>query len=73
MIDTGWIYVVVDGDRAGSALHTVLVDDIDALLGALAQRGITSGPLETIEDVGVRHAYITDPDGNRLQVGRPPR
>lgn len=72
LTDTGWIFVVADPARAGSARHTVLVDDIDAFLRGLAERGIATGPVETMEDVGVRHAYVTDPDGNRLQVGQPP-
>lgn len=71
LTDTGWMYVVVDAARAGSAQHTVLVDDIDGFLAGLAERGIAGGPVETM-DVGVRHAYVTDPDGNRLQVGEPP-
>ena len=71
LTDTGWIYVIADPARAGSALHTLLVEDIDAFLGGLAERGIASGPVETM-DGGVRHAYVTDPDGNRLQVGQPP-
>lgn len=72
LTDTGWICLVADASQAGSARHTVLVDDIDTFLAGLAERGITSGPVETMGDVGVRHAYITDPDGNRLQVGQPP-
>ena len=28
MNETGWIYVIVDPGRAGSALHTLLVDDL---------------------------------------------
>ena len=71
LTDTGWIYVVADAARAGSAQHTVLVDDIDAFLAGLSQRGIVSGPVERMA-VGVRHVYLTDPDGNRLQVGEPP-
>jgi hypothetical protein len=29
--DSGWIYVVEDAGRAGRALVTVLVDDLDAM------------------------------------------
>jgi hypothetical protein len=69
--DTGWIYVVVDPDRAGSALNTLLVDDLDALLAGLAERGVVVAPVEIIGD-GVRRTTVVDPDGNRLQVGQPP-
>jgi catechol 2,3-dioxygenase-like lactoylglutathione lyase family enzyme len=69
--DTGWIYVVVDPDRAGSALHTLLVDDLDAFLAGLADRGVVAARVEIIGD-GVRRTTLTDPDGNRLNVGQPP-
>jgi hypothetical protein len=39
MSETGWIYVIADAQRAGSTLHTLLVDDIDELLVALRERG----------------------------------
>lgn len=71
LTDTGWIYVVVDAEQAGSGLHTLLVEDIDAFLAGVASRGIDGGPVEVM-GAGVRHAYLTDPDGNRLQVGQPP-
>jgi predicted enzyme related to lactoylglutathione lyase len=69
--DAGWIYIIADVDRAGSSLNTLLVDDLDAFLADLTERGIAAGPVETIGD-GVRGTVITDPDGNRLQVGQPP-
>ena len=71
LTETGWIYIVVDPDRAGSALNTLLVDDLDTFLTGLSDRGITTSPVTTIGD-GVRRTEITDPDGNRLQVGQPP-
>lgn len=69
--DTGWIYVVVDPDRAGSALNTLLVDDLDGFLAGLAARGVLSTPVEVIGD-GVRRTTVVDPNGNRLNVGQPP-
>ncbi len=57
--------------RAGSALHTLLVDDLDAFLAELATRGVDTGPVETIGDA-VRRTTVTDADGNRLNVGQPP-
>lgn len=71
LTDTGWIYIVVDAARAGSARNTVLVDDLDAFLAGLTERGMTAGPVDIIGD-GVRRTDVTDPDGNRLQVGQPP-
>ena len=59
------------GGRAGSALNTLLVDDLDRFLADLAERDIESGRIETMGN-GVRVAVVTDPDGNRIQVGQPP-
>ena len=71
LTETGWIYVIADAGRAGSALNTLLVDDLDAFLAGLAERKVMAGPVKTIGD-GVRVTVVTDPDGNRLQVGQPP-
>jgi predicted enzyme related to lactoylglutathione lyase len=70
MTETGWIYLVADDERAGSALNTLLVEDLEALLAELTERGIASGPVETIGN-GVRVVVLTDPDGNRLKLGQP--
>jgi glyoxylase I family protein len=59
--DTGWVYVIADRGRVGSAQNTILVDDLAGILAALAERGIASGPVETFGN-GVRRATVTDPD-----------
>ena len=66
-----WVYVVQDAGRAGHGLLTVLVDDLDAQLAGLAERGLTTDPVETMDN-GVRTAEIRDPDGNLLKFGQPP-
>jgi catechol 2,3-dioxygenase-like lactoylglutathione lyase family enzyme len=71
LTETGWIYLISDAVLAGSALHTLLVDDLDAFLADLADHAITAGPIETIGGT-VRHSIVTDPDGNRLNVGQVP-
>lgn len=71
MSETGWICLIADAGRAGSAVHTLLVDDLDVFLAGLTERGIAGGPVETIGDAA-RRTIITDPDGNRLKVGQPP-
>jgi hypothetical protein len=71
MNEGAWIYVLADPDRAGSALNTMLVDDLDAFLDEMATRGLDTGPVETIGE-GVRRTIVTDVDGNRLKVGQPP-
>ena len=70
MSETGWICLIRDAERAGGAMHTVLVDDLDAFVAGLGERGITSGPVEDLGG-GARHSVATDPDGNRLSIGQP--
>jgi catechol 2,3-dioxygenase-like lactoylglutathione lyase family enzyme len=72
MAGAGWIYVIGDAERAGSALLTFLVDDLDGQIAGLAERGIEPGPVETIPGA-VRTMVVTDPDGNRVQFGQPLR
>jgi glyoxylase I family protein len=69
---TSWVYVVADADRAGSGLHTVLVDDLDRFIADLAERGIVAGPVEIVGG-SVRQTILIDADGNRLKVGQAPR
>jgi hypothetical protein len=67
----GWLYVVRDAERAGTALVTLLIDDdLDARLAALAANGIEHGAVE-LKAGGTRTSWIDDPDGNRIQLGRP--
>jgi catechol 2,3-dioxygenase-like lactoylglutathione lyase family enzyme len=68
--DGGWLYVLRDADRAGSAVVTLLVDDLDERLAAAGERGIEHGPFES-KPGGVRTTWFTDPDGNRIQIGGP--
>jgi catechol 2,3-dioxygenase-like lactoylglutathione lyase family enzyme len=64
------LYVLRDADRAGRAVVTLLVDDLDEWLAAAAARGIELGPVEAVAG-SVRTTWITDPDGNRVQIGQP--
>jgi glyoxylase I family protein len=67
----GWIYVVGDAGRAGNALLTLIVDDLDEHVAVLAERGLATDPTDTLPGV-VRRAEITDPDGaNRVTFGQP--
>jgi predicted enzyme related to lactoylglutathione lyase len=68
---SGWIYVVGDAERAGHALVTLLIDDLDGWLAALAERGVA---VATIEEVGGgRKATVIDPDGNRVAFAQVPQ
>jgi catechol 2,3-dioxygenase-like lactoylglutathione lyase family enzyme len=66
----GWLYVLRDADRAGRAVVTLLVDDLDERLAKAAARGIELGPVDIVAG-SVRTTWITDPDGNRVQIGQP--
>jgi catechol 2,3-dioxygenase-like lactoylglutathione lyase family enzyme len=69
--EAGWVYVVADAARAGRALVTVIVDDLDGLLAGLVERGLEPGAVETYGN-GVRRAEIRDPEGNRIAFGQVP-
>jgi predicted enzyme related to lactoylglutathione lyase len=71
VVEHGWVYVVEDAERAGKALVTILVDDLEAQVRQLAERGLPTGPIETMPE-GVRVVQIADPEGNRIQLGQPP-
>jgi predicted enzyme related to lactoylglutathione lyase len=66
----GWIYLIGDPGRAGKALVTVLVDDLDAELAGLEERGIETGEVEDLPGL-VRTTTISDPEGNQIQFGQP--
>jgi predicted enzyme related to lactoylglutathione lyase len=63
--DGGWIYLVVDPGRAGRALVTVAVPDLDRTVAEMAARGVAPPAIETIEEAG-RKATIVDPEGNSI-------
>jgi catechol 2,3-dioxygenase-like lactoylglutathione lyase family enzyme len=61
----GWVYVVEDPARAGRGLLTLLVDDLDAVVAGLVDRGIEPGPIEAEGDA-VRKSVVTDPEGSTI-------
>ena len=58
-------------EHAGHAMHTVFVDDFDALLAQIAGRGLEPAKRETYAN-GVRKATYRDPDGNEIGLGGAP-
>jgi predicted enzyme related to lactoylglutathione lyase len=48
------------------------VDDLDARLAALREEGVEIDPKRGDEAYG-RFAWITDPEGNRIELWEPPR
>ena len=65
------VYVVEDADRAGHAVTTVLVDDLDGLVAEISGRGIRPEKEETYGN-GVRKVTYRDPDGNEIGFGGGP-
>lgn len=60
----GWVQLFADSKRAGSGSVTLVVDDLDAQLRALAEEKIIVG--ETKSSALVRIAIVHDPDGNQI-------
>jgi catechol 2,3-dioxygenase-like lactoylglutathione lyase family enzyme len=52
------------------AMVNYRVDDLDALLTQLAAAGVTIDPHREDADYG-RFAWITDPEGNRIELWQP--
>jgi predicted enzyme related to lactoylglutathione lyase len=69
LTDESWLYVVADRERAGRALVTAMVDDLDGRLAGIRARGIEVGEVVEINE-GTRKAEIVDPDGNRIGFGQ---
>jgi predicted enzyme related to lactoylglutathione lyase len=63
--DSGWLYVVADPLRAGHALVTLAVGDLEATLVEISDRGLRSSQIEIVGEAG-RKAPFTDPDGNLI-------
>ncbi|MET7965374.1 VOC family protein [Micromonospora sp. NPDC005305] len=66
-----YVYIEVRPGHAGHAMHTVFVDDFDARLAQIADRGLTPAERETYDN-GVRKAIFRDPDGNEIGFGGGP-
>jgi len=65
LADAAWLYVVREEKRAGHALVTLCVADLDRAVADIAARGIAGGPVEIIGDAG-RKATFTDAEGNAV-------
>jgi len=66
-----YVYIEELPERAGHALHTVFVDDLDQRVGSIAARGIEPASRETYDN-GVRKVIYRDPDGNEIGFGGAP-
>ena len=65
------VYVEQRPEHAGHAMHTILVDDLDARIAQIAERGLEPAKRETYDN-GVRKITYRDPDGNEFGFGDAP-
>ncbi len=52
-------------------MHTIFVEDLDALVAQIADRGVEPSKRETYSN-GVRKVSYHDPDGNEIGFGGAP-
>ena len=62
------LYIAEDPGRAGGALITIWVDDLDAVLSEIRARGLEPAERETYSN-GVCKATYRDADGNEIGFG----
>jgi catechol 2,3-dioxygenase-like lactoylglutathione lyase family enzyme len=63
-----FVFIEERPEHAGHAMHTLFVDDLDALVDEIAARGIEPAKRETYSN-GVRKTTYRDPDGNEIGLG----
>jgi predicted enzyme related to lactoylglutathione lyase len=66
-----YVFIEQRPERAGHALHTIFVDDLDAIVAQITERGIDPAERETYSN-GVRKTTYRDPDGNEIGFGGAP-
>lgn len=71
LADDRSVYVVEHPEGAGNSVVTIVVDDLDAHVAAIAARGLEPDERLTYSN-GVRKAHYRDADGNEVAFGGPP-
>jgi hypothetical protein len=66
-----YLYIKEWPERAGYAVHTVFVDDLDHRIQSIGAQGIEPASRETYQN-GVRKVIYHDPDGNEIGFGGAP-
>ena len=66
-----FVYVEQDPGRAGHAIVTLFVDDLDAWVAGITDRGLEPAGRETYRN-GVRKVTYRDSDGNEVGLGGAP-
>lgn len=68
LADHRYMYIKVQPEHAGHAMHTLFVGDFDARISQIAGRGLEPDKREAYAN-GVRKATFRDPDGNEVGFG----
>jgi catechol 2,3-dioxygenase-like lactoylglutathione lyase family enzyme len=71
LADHRYLYIRVQPDDAGHALHTLFVSDLDTRVREIRARGLEPAEQETYDN-GVRKTTFRDPDGNEIGFGGGP-
>jgi hypothetical protein len=66
-----FVFIEERPEHAGHARHLLFVDDLDARVAQIAERGLLPAAQETYAN-GVHKAAYRDPDGNELGFGGAP-
>jgi catechol 2,3-dioxygenase-like lactoylglutathione lyase family enzyme len=66
-----YVYIVEDPGRAGHAVVTLFVDDLDKRVQGISSRGVEPAQRETYAN-GVRKVTYRDADGNEVAYGGAP-
>ncbi|HVX29684.1 MAG TPA: VOC family protein [Nitrolancea sp.] len=65
--NVGSIYVVGDAARAGRALVTLAVDDLEDLVARFTEQGLAMQLVDTSPD-SPKRMVVTDPEGNQFTL-----
>jgi catechol 2,3-dioxygenase-like lactoylglutathione lyase family enzyme len=65
------VYVMEQAEGAGNSVVTIFLDDLDAHVAAIGDRGLEPDGRETYSN-GVRKVVYRDPDGNEVGFGGAP-
>ena len=66
-----YVYIVHQPEHAGHAQHTLFVDNLDALVAQITERGLAPARRESYSN-GVRKITYRDADGNEIGLGGGP-
>jgi catechol 2,3-dioxygenase-like lactoylglutathione lyase family enzyme len=69
LLDVAWMYVIQDANRAGNALLTHIIDDLDQRVAELSKRGFEPSEVEDVPSQ-YRKVSFRDPEGNTFAYGQ---